>query len=104
VHTVYIQFILNLTLLDPAFNKSLTYNSSNYNITIDSCNPLPCNYNYIYYPNGTSPIMPNSISVITNFTVMISSFTDYSDDVSARCSPPTGYINMCGPKKYIIEY
>jgi len=103
VHTVYIYFVLNLTKLDPTWGL-LIYNSSNYNITIDKCSPLPCNYNFIYYPNVTNPIMPNSISVITNNTVAKSSFSDYSDDVSARCSPSTGYINMCGNKTYIIEY
>ena len=47
--------------------------------------------------------MVKQMNVYTNLTVAYDYFTSYKDVVSVRCSPSSGYIDMCGAKNYVIE-
>jgi hypothetical protein len=47
--------------------------------------------------------MPTNVEVITDGNITIVQFSGYTDDVSKRCSPTNGYVDMCFNKAYVIE-
>jgi hypothetical protein len=63
-HVVRVMATLNLS---PYGGTSIKGYTNYYTITIDACNPLPCNYNKIYLPPVGS-IMPENMAVATNGT------------------------------------
>ena len=73
-------------------------------MTVDVCEPLPCNYNRILTPDSGA-LLPSDISYITDNVAKSTTFGFFMDEVSLRCYDRTYnvYTNLCGPKIYAVE-
>lgn len=78
--------------------------TDSWSITVDVCDPLPCNYNKILTPD-TAAIKPSDLAYRTDNVAVTTTFEYYKDEVSERCwdRSYSEYTDLCGPKLYVIE-
>lgn len=74
--------------------------SNIFTVTVDECNPLPCNYNQVLTP-AADAVMPEDMFVIIDGTTVTTTFEFYKDEVSERCSNP--YQDLCADKTYSLK-
>lgn len=104
-------FYVNVYLTKTQFaNSAMTpvnvqINTDVWAVTVDICDPLPCNYNRVLEPESGA-LKPIDLAYRTDGNPKSTSFEYYLDEVSYRCYSYYGYSeyqDLCGSKLYWIE-